>query len=153
MLLFLIKEGVILLAACFDRFAAALLVILRRRSHAGVAVVLGAACAGAEEVESVNTGGADRGAASTLAPEEIREGLHKVESVAIACGPTHGAFPGTSVQVRLSISGTTGTVVEANADPPHDATDLGDCVERALGAATFRTFDAASLGVSYPVRF
>jgi len=87
-----------------------------------------------------------------LTSEDIKEGVASVKDTAKACGAKHGAPPDTKVQVKLSISGQTGTVSSASAQPPHTGTPLGNCVAAALKKAKFKKFSKESIGAVYPVR-
>ncbi len=88
----------------------------------------------------------------TLGTTEIKAGVGPVKDAAKACGSKHGAAPGESVKVKLSIAGATGAVTSAAAEPPHNGTPLGNCVAAALKKATFKKFRKATLGAVYPVK-
>lgn len=88
----------------------------------------------------------------SLTSSDIRDGIESVKNAAKACGPKNGAAPGTSVKVKLSISGSTGKVTEAAAQAPHAGTALGSCVAAALKKASFKKFRKSSIGAVYPVR-
>lgn len=88
----------------------------------------------------------------TLGTAEIKAGVSPVKDAAKACGGKHGAQPGESVKVKLSIAGATGAVTSAAAEPPHNGTPLGNCVAAALKKATFKKFRKATLGAVYPVK-
>jgi hypothetical protein len=74
-----------------------------------------------------------------------------VKDAAKACGGKHGAAPGDKVKVKLSITGATGAVSSASAEPPHNGTPLGNCVAAALKKAQFKKFRKPTLGAVYPV--
>jgi predicted Zn finger-like uncharacterized protein len=88
----------------------------------------------------------------TLGTADIKAGVSPVKDAAKACGSKHGAQPGESVKVKLSIAGATGAVTSAAAEPPHNGTPLGNCVAAALKKATFKKFRKATLGAVYPVK-
>lgn len=88
----------------------------------------------------------------TLGTADIKAGVSPVKDAAKACGAKHGAQPGESVKVKLSIAGATGAVTSAAAEPPHNGTPLGNCVAAALKKATFKKFRKATLGAVYPVK-
>lgn len=89
---------------------------------------------------------------ASLTSTDIRDGIESVKAAAKACGPKNGASAGTSVQVKLSIAGSTGKVTSAAAQAPHAGTALGNCVAAALKKAQFKKFQKASIGAVYPVR-
>jgi hypothetical protein len=97
------------------------------------------------------TGSTDPGVEQTLSQADIKAGIAPVKDAAKACGPKHGAKPGEKVQVRLSISGSSGTVTSATAQGAHQGTPLGNCVAAALKKATFKKFAKASIGAVYPI--
>jgi hypothetical protein len=75
-----------------------------------------------------------------------------VRAAAKACGPKHGAAPGETVEVKVSIAGGTGKVTAANALGEHAGSALGTCVAGALGQATFERFAKSQIGLKYTVR-
>jgi hypothetical protein len=88
----------------------------------------------------------------TLSLSALRAGFGRVRGSAKACGPRHGAAPGESVAVKVSIAGHTGVVTSANAVGSHAGTALGKCVASALRAARFERFAKSQIGVQYKVR-
>jgi hypothetical protein len=97
-------------------------------------------------------GSSDPNLPEKLTVSDIREGVASVKATAKSCGGKHSAAAGTSVKVRMSISGSTGRVVSAKAEPPHTGTALGNCVAGAVKKATFKKFRDAQMGVVYPFR-
>jgi predicted Zn finger-like uncharacterized protein len=96
-------------------------------------------------------GATDPSLPEKLSTTDIRNGIAPVKGSAKACGSKHGAKPGEKVKVKISISGATGAVTAANAQPPHTGTALGNCVAAALKRAKFKKFKKPSLGAVYPV--
>ena len=94
---------------------------------------------------------ADSSLPETLTGPDIKAGVAPHKAAAKACGPKHGAAPGESVKVKLSISGSTGTVSSSSAVGKHAGTPLGNCVAAALKNATFKKFQKASIGAEYPI--
>lgn len=92
------------------------------------------------------------GSAQRLSTSDIKRGIDPVKATAQACGPTHGAAPGTKVAIKITIAGATGTVREAIPVGTHKGTALGECVARAAKAATFTTFVRESMGFQYAFR-
>jgi cell division protein FtsN len=88
----------------------------------------------------------------SLTAAEFKKGLQSVKSQAKSCGSRHGAKGGDSVQIRLSISGSTGNVTSAAATGPHKGTALGNCVAAAIKSAKFSKFQKSSQGFSFGVR-
>jgi hypothetical protein len=87
--------------------------------------------------------------ADKLSKAQIREGFSSVKGKAKACG----GEPGTTVRVKVSISGD-GDVISAEPLSPHDGGDaVGECVANALKDAKFDRFTAAQQGTTYPVQF
>jgi hypothetical protein len=108
---------------------------------------------GCEELLRKRRGGKGTDLDATLADKlsktQIRAGFSSVKGKAKACG---GA-PGTTVRVKVSISGD-GDVLSAEPLSPHDAGDpVGQCVADALKDAKFDRFTAAQQGTTYPVQF
>ena len=95
---------------------------------------------------------ADPSLPESLSTGDIKAGVTPVKDSAKACGGKHGAQPGETVKVKLSIAGATGAVTSASAEPPHQGTPLGNCVAAALKKATFKKFQKATLGAVYPVK-
>jgi predicted Zn finger-like uncharacterized protein len=87
----------------------------------------------------------------TLTTNDIKAGVAPVKDAAKSCGSKHGAAAGDKVKVKLSISGTTGAVTSAAAEPPFNGTPLGNCVAAALKKAQFKKFRKPTLGAVYPV--
>lgn len=87
-----------------------------------------------------------------LSSSALRSGLDKVKGAAKACGGKHGAAPGTKVEVKLSISGSTGRVTSASPTGSHAGTALGSCAAAALKKAEFSKFGSPSMGMIYSVR-
>lgn len=87
-----------------------------------------------------------------LSSSDIKAGIAPVKNAAKACGSKHGAKPGESVRVRISISGSSGTVSSATAQGEHKGTPLGNCVAAALKQAKFKKFKSSSMGAIYPMR-
>jgi len=87
-----------------------------------------------------------------LSQTQLRTGLTAAKSAAKQCGRTHGATPGSSVQIKLSIAGSTGSV--SSATPTGDAADtaLGLCVAGAAEKASFPTFTKSTMGVLFTFR-
>lgn len=106
----------------------------------------------APKTEEKKAAAVDPNLPESLTSSDIRDGIESVKDAAKACGPKNGAAPGTSVKVKLSISGSTGKVTEAAAQAPHAGTALGSCVAAALKKATFKKFRKSSIGAVYPVR-
>jgi len=88
---------------------------------------------------------------ATLTSTQIREGVAAVKDEAKACGPRHGATAGTKVKVKFAVSGQTGRVIDAVAQPPWVGTPLGECVAAALAEAQFPTFQKERLAAVYPI--
>ncbi len=86
----------------------------------------------------------------TLTSSDIRDGVAPHKAAAKSCGGKHGASPGTKVKVKLSISGSTGTVSSAAAQAPHNGTPLGNCVAAAVKKSKFKKFQKSTLGAVYP---
>jgi len=108
---------------------------------------------GCEELLRKRRGGKGTNLDATLADKlsktQIREGFASVKGKAKACG---GA-PGTTVRVKVSISGD-GDVISAEPLSPHDGGDpVGECVANALKDAKFDRFTSAQQGTTYPVQF
>ena len=93
---------------------------------------------------------ADSNLPATLSSSDIRAGVAPYKSAAKVCGGKHGASKGTKVKVKLSISGATGTVASARAEPPHNGTPLGNCVAAAVKKSKFKKFQKSQLGAVYP---
>ncbi len=93
---------------------------------------------------------ADSNLQATLSSSDIRAGVAPYKSAAKACGGKHGASAGTKVKIKLSISGSTGTVASASAEPPHTGTPLGNCVAAAVKKSKFPKFQKSQLGAVYP---
>jgi hypothetical protein len=89
---------------------------------------------------------------ATLSQSALRTGFGRVRAQAKACGPTHGAAPGETVAVKLSIAGDTGSITAAKPLGTHARTALGSCVAGALRGATFDRFGKAQIGLKYTVR-
>ncbi|MBC8068533.1 MAG: hypothetical protein IAG13_09385, partial [Deltaproteobacteria bacterium] len=87
----------------------------------------------------------------SLSTTDIKAGVAPVKESAKSCGSKHGAAAGDKVKVKLSISGATGLVSSAAAEPPHNGTPLGNCVAAALKKAQFKKFRKPTLGAVYPV--
>lgn len=87
-----------------------------------------------------------------LTASQLKAALASTKADARRCGPEHGAAPGTRVQVKLSIEGSTGTVVKATPQGEHAGSSLGRCVARALSKTEFPEFTAARMGTLYSVR-
>ncbi len=93
---------------------------------------------------------ADPNLPATLTSSDIRAGVEPYKGAAKACGSKHGAAAGTKVKVKLSISGSSGTVSSASAQAPHQGTPLGNCVAAAVKKAQFKKFQKSTLGAVYP---
>ena len=87
---------------------------------------------------------ADSNLPATLTSSDIRAGVAPYKSAAKACGGKHGASKGTKVRVKLSITGSSGTVASASAESPHKGTPLGNCVAAAVKRAKFKKFGGGS---------
>ncbi len=83
---------------------------------------------------------------------QVRSAMAKVKPDAKACRTRHGGSAGEKVRVKLSVVGTTGRVVSANAIEDHAGTALGRCVAKALSGATLPRFSKARTGIVYSVR-
>jgi hypothetical protein len=88
----------------------------------------------------------------TLSQIAMRTGFSQVRAAAKACGPKHGAAAGSSVEVKVSIAGGTGSVMAANALGEHAGSALGKCVANALEQAKFERFAKSQIGLKYTVR-
>ncbi len=95
----------------------------------------------------------DSALADKLTAQQIREGFSSAKGKAKACGSQHAIEPGTTVRVKVSISGDSGEVLSAEALAPHDSLPAGKCVADALKSATFQRFGSAQQGTTYPVQF
>jgi predicted Zn finger-like uncharacterized protein len=100
---------------------------------------------------SSTTPKADPSLPASLTQPEVRNGINPHKAAAKTCGSKHGAKAGEKVTVKLSISGSSGTVSSASAMGKHAGTPLGNCVAAALKKATFKKFQKTSIGVQYPV--
>jgi hypothetical protein len=87
-----------------------------------------------------------------LGAADVRAGIAPIQAEARACGQTFGAEPGTKVNVKISIEGATGRVTSSTALPPHQGTDLGNCVAKVFAKAKFRRFRRHQMGVQAPIR-
>jgi len=108
---------------------------------------------GCEEILRKRRGGNGTNLDATLADKlsktQIRDGFASVKGKAKACG----GEPGSTVRVKVSISGD-GDVISAEPLAPHDAGHpVGDCVAEALKGAKFDRFTSAQQGTTYPVQF
>ena len=83
--------------------------------------------------------------------QDVKDALAKLKGAAKACGVQHGATPGETVKIKLSIAGATGRVTSSTAQSPHAGTELGRCVAEVLADARFPRFRKPSIGVVYPV--
>lgn len=88
----------------------------------------------------------------TLSQIAMRTGFSQVRAAAKACGPKYGAAAGSSVEVKVSIAGGTGSVMAANALGDHAGSSLGTCVANALKQAKFERFAKSQIGLKYTVR-
>ncbi len=95
---------------------------------------------------------ADSNLPVTLSQSDIKSGFEAVKPAAKACGGKHSAAPGTSVNVKVSIDGTTGRVTSSTAQGDQAGTALGNCVAKELMKASFKKFQKAQMGVIYPIR-
>jgi hypothetical protein len=86
-----------------------------------------------------------------LSTTQLKEGFSGIKTSAKKCGGQHGAAPGTSVKVHVSIEGATGKVTEVRAIGEHAGTPLGSCVEDAVKQAQFQVFKNPSQGADYPL--
>jgi hypothetical protein len=91
-----------------------------------------------------------RGLPKRLTIEQVKQGFAKVMAKAVACGPKHGAEPGTKVKIKVMIVGATGKVSSAKAQGPRADTKLAWCVEDAAREARFPRFAKKYMGVLYP---
>lgn len=108
---------------------------------------------GCEEILRKRRGGKGTNLDATLADKltqsQIKAGVAKVKGKAKACG----AEAGTTVRVKLSISGD-GEVLSAEPLSPHDGGDpIGNCVADALKSAQFDRFSSAQQGTTYAIVF
>jgi hypothetical protein len=108
---------------------------------------------GCEEILRKRRGGKSTNLDATLADKltqsQIKAGVSKVKGKAKACG----AEAGTTVRVKLSISGD-GDVLSAEPLSPHDGGDaIGNCVADALKSATFDRFSSPQQGTTYAIVF
>ncbi|MCA9651842.1 MAG: hypothetical protein H6712_08940 [Myxococcales bacterium] len=87
-----------------------------------------------------------------LTASQLKAALASTKANARSCGPEHGVDPGTTVQVKLSIEGSSGTVVSATPQGEHAGDSLGRCVARALSQTQFPRFSASRMGTLYSVR-
>ena len=87
-----------------------------------------------------------------LGESALRQGMAKVKAKAKACRAQFGGSAGEKVEVKLTISGSTGRVTKAAPIGSHAGTPLGGCVAAALKRAEFARFGASVQGVRYGVR-
>jgi len=87
-----------------------------------------------------------------LSTSQLKRALATTKADARRCGPEHGAELGTRVQVKLSIEGITGSVLDASPKGVHEGTSLGRCVALALSRTQFPQFQVARMGTLYSVR-
>lgn len=106
-------------------------------------------------VEEILTGepfdSSDRGSYKP-STADIKAGVAPVKAEALACGPRHGAAPGTRVRVELSVVGATGRVTQCSAIGDQQDTPLGRCVAEAFAKAQFEPFRAERIGFTYTLR-
>lgn len=87
-----------------------------------------------------------------LTLEDIKEGTRKAKEAAVRrCGAL--ARPGESVSIKLSISGSDGTVIEAVPVGGSQDAGLAECVARELKAATFKRVQKTQSGAQIKVTF
>ncbi|MCX4242346.1 GYF domain-containing protein [Paraliomyxa miuraensis] len=94
-------------------------------------------------------GSSNPSAPEKLSPTDLKAGLASVKAEAKSCGAKNGAKAGEKVQVKLSLSGSTGTVSKATPLAPHAGTSLGNCVAAAAKKAKFKEFKNATMGFQY----
>lgn len=87
-----------------------------------------------------------------LSASQLKAALASTKADARRCGTQHGADPGTRVQVKLSIEGSSGRVVSATPQGDHASGSLGRCVAQALSQTQFPRFGSARMGTLYSVR-
>lgn len=87
-----------------------------------------------------------------LTQTQLRDGIEPMKGKAKACGDKYGAAAGTTVRIKLSVSGANGRITSATALSPHDSQPLGQCVAEALKAATFPRFKSTAQGTIFPVK-
>lgn len=104
---------------------------------------------------SNDDGGGDGEPSKTLpsAPSstQIRDAMAPVKPQAKACAARHGGKAGDKVRIKLSVSGSTGKVLSAQALDDHAGTSLGKCVADALGKAELPKFGKPQAGIVYAV--
>lgn len=87
-----------------------------------------------------------------LSLSQLKQALATTKADARRCGPEHGVDPGITVRVKLSIEGTTGSVLSATPLDEHATGSLGRCVARALAQTQFSRFSTGRMGTIYSVR-
>jgi hypothetical protein len=87
----------------------------------------------------------------TLGTADIKRGLDGVRPQIHDCGRVHGAIPKQKVTIKITISGETGMVTQANIVKPQLAVGLEQCILAAMHRATFPRFRKERLGAMFPV--
>lgn len=87
-----------------------------------------------------------------LSVAQLKAALATTKADARRCGPEHGADPGITVRVKLSIEGSSGEVLSATPQGEHASGSLGRCVAQALGQTRFPRFSSTQMGTIYSVR-
>lgn len=86
------------------------------------------------------------GLPNKLSTTQIAAGISPVKSAAKSCGS------GTTVAVKFSVAGSTGTVVSARPLDEHSSSAVGRCVVNAAKKASFPKFAAAQQGFTFKFR-
>jgi len=87
-----------------------------------------------------------------LSNRQLSKALGKKKNKAKSSCSQNGAAPGEVVHVKLSIEGSSGKVLTAEPQAPHNNA-LGNCVADVLKQTTFPRFTSAQQGTTYPVTF
>ncbi|WP_266221235.1 hypothetical protein [Paraliomyxa miuraensis] len=87
-----------------------------------------------------------------LSTSQLKQAFATTKADARRCGPEHGVDPGVTVRVKLSIEGSTGSVLSATPQDEHATGSLGRCVARALAQTEFPRFSSTRMGTIYSVR-
>jgi hypothetical protein len=112
----------------------------------------GGSKSGSGDTSSSKTGGTT-GATSgpeKLSQTDLLDGIKGVKASAQACGSKHGVT-GVKIPVKLSIEGSTGRVISAQAQGDYAGKPAGNCVAAELKKATFKKFTSAQMGFTYNV--
>jgi hypothetical protein len=111
-----------------------------------------AKCKGGGKTTTTTKPAADPSLPAKLGTAEIKSGIDGVRAAASACGPKNSAAAGTTVGIKFSVKGSTGTVTSATATGTHAGTALGKCVEAEAKKAQFPKFQADSQGFQFNFR-